>query len=67
LVHETLFLTPPIDSAALPQEEEDDDGTEPSLLEALANIPVAEASPHPHRIIEDMIKDGVRERYLRCL
>ena len=38
-------------------DEEEEDETQPGLMEALESIPVAEASLHPHRQVEDLIKD----------
>ena len=41
-------------------EDEEDDENQPGFMDALLNIPVAESSPHPHRQVEDLIKDGCR-------
>ena len=45
-------------------EDEEDDENQPGFMDALLNIPVAEASLHPHRQVEDLIKDGCRGKYI---
>lgn len=57
----------PLDDAVPPAappcvDEEDEDETNPGLMEALESIPVAETSSHPHRQVEDLIKDPTRQR-----
>lgn len=39
---------------------ESDRAAEPGLMEALEEIPVALASEHPHRKLEDLIKDHLK-------
>ena len=46
--------------AATQHEDEEDDENQPGFMDALLNIPVAESSPHPHRQVEDLIKDRCR-------
>jgi len=40
-----------------PEATQSDDEQDPWLMEALQEIPVAASSLHPHRIVEDLIKD----------
>ena len=51
-------------SAPLHADEENEDEAQPGLMEALESIPVAETSLHPHRQVEDLIKDPTRQRKL---
>ena len=56
----------PVPAAAPPcEDEEEDDETQPGLMEALESIPVAETSLHPHREVEDLIKDPPRQRKMK--
>ena len=49
----------PATALSLSQSEEmEEDYTKPGLMEELEKIPVATASSHPHRKLEDEIKDG---------
>ena len=48
---------PPAAPPHADDDEEDEDEAQPGLMEALESIPVAETSLHPHRQVEDLIKD----------
>ena len=51
----------PVPAATPPRaDEEEEDETQPGLMEALESIPVAETSLHPHRQVEDLIKDPTK-------
>jgi hypothetical protein len=51
----------PVPAATPPRaDEEDEDETQPGLMEALESILVAETSLHPHRQVEDLIKDPTK-------
>ena len=39
-------------------EDEEDDDNQLGFMDALLKVPVAESSLHPHRRVEDTIKDG---------
>ena len=38
-------------------QDEADDDNQPGIMDALQKVPVAESSPHPHKQVEDLIKD----------
>ena len=42
-------------------EDDEDDENQLGFMDALLNVPVAESSLHPHRQVEDLIKDGCRK------
>lgn len=42
-----------------PEGHETDDDQQPGLMEELEQIPVAQASQHPHRQVEALIKDDL--------
>ena len=47
-----------------PEEAEEEDCALPGLMEALEAVPVAEASDHPHRKVEDMIQERALQQFV---